>query len=66
MLQEAHQRAQRYAPPAPSAGTKDIDFGAMSIKGARGYRFNFRSLTWGDTAVKVNHESVGASACDAP
>ena len=53
-----YQREPRKAPAAPSAGAKDVDFGAMSIKGGRGYRFSFKSGTWGDTAVKVQVPTV--------
>ena len=49
----ARQREPKKPPAAPSAGAKDVDFGAMSIKGGRGYRFSFKKGTWGDTAVKV-------------
>lgn len=52
-LQQQQQRAAKKPPPAPSAGAKDVDFGALSVKGGRGYRFSFKTLTWGDTAVKV-------------
>ena len=48
-----YQREPKKPPAAPSAGAKDVDFGSMSIKGGRGYRFSFKSGTWGDTAVKV-------------
>lgn len=62
-LQAADRKPNnKRAPPAPSSGLKDADFGQLSIKGSRGFKFSLKSFTWGDTAVKVSWQ-WGFSMC---